>query len=38
VLERILETGTSGTRLRSLHRQGLAFPEIIQLLRRDFLA
>jgi carboxylate-amine ligase len=38
VLERILETGTSGDRLRSLHRQGLAFPEIIQLLRRDFLA
>ncbi len=37
VLERILETGTTGARIRSLHRDGLEFPEIIQLLRRDFL-
>jgi len=36
VLDRILAHGTTSERLRSLHRRGFVFPEIIQLLRRDF--
>jgi len=38
VIERILENGTTGDRLRALHRRGHDFPEIIQLLRKDFMA